>query len=282
MKNKILLITGANGHLARFLVEKLKETEAKIFGLIHHHCTEELSNHYHGIYSDFQQLKYDLEHVDYVFHLASIIPYKKENIPNPDYIENIRLTCELAKKYSDARWIYSSSVSVYGHNPEEVWNIDSGIYNPNLYGLSKLASEAIIRNLNNYAIIRFSSLIGPKVWTPTFVPTIIQKAKKEKIIKIFGTGKRKQNYLDYRDAASLLIRCAECADSFSGLGCSLISYSNYEIAKIVSEICDAKIELVGTDESRSFIYDNSSFFEKIDFQPSYSIRQTIKDMVDNV
>ena len=233
---------------------------------------------------DVESTKYEKKEIDlfdYIFHLAATIPYKKENLPNDLFIENIHLTCELAKSYPLSRWIYASSVSVYGEASDTVCTIHSVIKNPNLYGLTKLACETIIRNLTSYAIIRFSSLVGPDVQTPTFIPIIIQQAKKEKNIYLFGKGIRQQNYMDYRDAASLMIHCAQREENLIGLGCSPNSVSNNEIAFMVSELCHAHIIMKEADEGPSYIYDNQGFFEKIGFRPYYTIQQTIKDMVDH-
>jgi nucleoside-diphosphate-sugar epimerase len=76
--------------------------------------------------------------------------------------DNVLLTKELAL-IPHKKFIFMSSIDVYPtnigpHSEEEVLNIDLKL---GMYGITKLMSEAIIKNFcNNYLILRASALLG--------------------------------------------------------------------------------------------------------------------------
>src|SRR3546814_4256074 len=75
-------------------------------------------------------------------------------------------------------------------------------------------------------------------------------------ITIFGDGSRCQNYIHVEDAANMLIALGSSPKNGLFLGTGEQSYSNLEIARIVQEFTNCKIEFTGVDNTSSFSYNN--------------------------
>lgn len=276
---KKILITGANGFLARSIVDFLSSKAYEIIGLVRRDGVVS-GNNFVKVYSDLETLLSNENGFSAIFHLAAFIPYGAMDKPSQQLIEsNIVLTSKLVSSYPDARFVYASSTAVYGRPSVLPIEVESAFVNPDLYGLSKLAGEAIVRNHLNYAIIRFSSIIGPGLKSNSFIPIIIEKAMKNGIITILGDGKRQQNYIDVRDAAKLCIACSNITKNIAVLGVSNRSYSNKEVAEIIASRIATQIIFTGLDNSPSFLYTTDSTYSQLDFQQTYSLEQTISEMI---
>ena len=140
-----ILISGASSGLGKYLHENLPSIP----------LTRETSK------LDFERLK--KSGVDLIIHCAanSSKDITSENIYS--YIEdNIELTRKLTN-IPHKKFIFISTVDVYPddglvHSEEEVLNLEKAI---NLYAVSKIISESIIRNNSkNHLILRCCSLLG--------------------------------------------------------------------------------------------------------------------------
>jgi UDP-glucose 4-epimerase len=278
--SKKILVTGSNGFLAKWLIKLLATKDNIIYGFDILEIDQKNKLAIEKTYNEIKTLFDEHQEFDIIFHLAAFIPYGQENIPNINFVKtNIELTNNLALKYLKARFILASSVSVYGYPLTIPIKINNPINNPNLYGLSKLASEAIVRNLDNYAIIRFSSIIGPGMKTVSFIPKIIKDAKEKREITLQGRGERKQDYIDVRDAAILCEIIGSNNQNLILLGVSGISYSNIEVVSIVKKIVESNIKFIGEDTNPSFTYDIETTHSQIAFKLIYNLESTIKDMI---
>lgn len=282
MEKKTLtyLIVGSNSFLAVELASLLsKENELNLIGLIHVSDENVNYNNYKIVYKDIDLLLQEQIRIDVVFIMGAYIPYGKFNVPDSRFVSsNIELVASLSKAFQKARLVYCSSVAVYGEISVGIINENSPFNQPNLYGLSKLAGEAIVLNHPSYAIIRFSSLWGKGMAPNTFLPKIVAQAKSSSIT-VWGDGKRLQNYIHINDAANMCVLAAKSNENCILLGVGVKSYSNIEIALILRSHTGAKIELINEDHTPSFIYDARKTFENINFTPKISIEQGIKELL---
>ncbi len=278
MGNKKVLITGGTGFLGSQLLEIMKGNNYEITLLLR---KESKGNNQLLTYRSTDELFKIENHFDVIFHLAGFIPYGEFDKPNQELTStNILLTAKLSLRYPDAKFILASSVSVYGENFDLPLKINSNFVKPTLYGKSKLAAEAIVQNHNKYSIVRFSSLIGPNMKPISFVPRSIKQAKDNNLITIWGDGARKQNYLDVRDAARLILHVAYLTENDIILGIGENSVSNKQIVNLINLYHPTNIEYTGKDESPSFIYDDENNYKKINFTLNFSISKTLKDIIE--
>jgi UDP-glucose 4-epimerase len=274
---KRILITGANGFLGSHVAKHLQRGH-HVVGLVRQRHAL-LPSEFTDVYTDVDELVRHEPAFDEVYHLASFVPSGKDNTAQGAYIDsNVLLTAALVKRYWSARFVFSSSVSVYGVPVSNPLHVTSPFNNPGLYGLSKLAGEAIVMNHPNYAIVRFSSIVGPGMKPHTFIPQLVKQARSG-VMKIFGDGSRKQNYIDVRDAAALLWQCGQGTDPIVTLGVALKSYTNLEVAQILAEKTSSKIEFEGEDNSPSFVYDVGDTYGRLSFRPGNSLLNSISDIL---
>jgi UDP-glucose 4-epimerase len=178
--------------------------------------------------------------------------------------------------YSDARFLYVSSVNVYGiHN--DIITENSSFNSPSLYGRSKLASEFIVSSCKSYAIIRFTYLYGPHLNNNSFLPTIIGQALSKKTIGLMGEGKRSQDYLYVTDAARLCVEALHSTLNDVYLGASGKSYSNFEIGKIICDnVPGCEITFSGTENGVSFHINPAHAMKTLNWVPEVDINSGIK------
>lgn len=222
----------------------------------------------------YDQIEVLPDHYDLVFHLAAKVPYGQMDVKDRELVNaNIDLTSRLCKQFSTARLVFTSSISVYGDTQVKEITESTPINTSLLdsYAATKLAGELIVQQSQNYAIVRLSSLYGPKMFSKTFIPIIIKSAKRNRVITLFGDGERKQNYLFVEDAARLLLELAESKKSGVILGVSPEMLSNKQVAEQVrSFMPGVLIEYKGDDKSLSRNYqqqDPSNLIPAFNFTP---------------
>ena len=268
-----VLVTGASGFLGSHILRTLQHDRVDVSCLINQTdvTSTELTKYYSVDTLD--------EDFDVVYHTAAYIPYgtMDEEDANMSKV-NVGLTKRLLKKLPNSRFVFSSTVSVYGDHECEI-TIDSISKSPNAYAKSKLEAEREIKNHHSYAIIRFTSLIGAGMTIESFVPKMVRDAAENARITLFGSGSRLQNYLDVRDAAELCIKAGQVKENFTILGVAEKSYSNLEMAKIISRLTNAEIEMIGDDYHASKTYDHETSHGMVNFTPRYLIEDTLKSMM---
>lgn len=273
-----VLVVGANGFLGSHLVKQCQLQKWSVYGTYN---TSQI-NIPPGCHTlDIKKLWICKELFTYVFLIASKIPYPDKSASPEELIAtNIELPLLLTKKFPDAKIIFSSSVSVYGHHRDIMTETSSFNY-PNLYGLSKIGGECIMRIQKKFSIIRFSSLIGRGMYPGTFLPHIIADAKKKNTIILLGKGLRKQDYLHISDAATLCIKAAKHPINDVFLGVSGLPYSNITIARLIQQYLPGiTITFKNKDTSPSSIYNNTYTAQTLRFSPQININTAIKEMID--
>lgn len=273
------LVIGANGFLGRNLVQKALKMGWGV-DCVYHTDKSFIPSQCNSFHID--EL-YKLKNLyDVVFLLSAFIPYGNYNLADQRLLDvNIKIPFTVLDKFNKSKIVYSSSTAVYGNHNSTIFE-NSSFNNPTLYGLSKLAAESILKFHPDFQIVRFSSIYGKGMNSKTFLPKVIEEAKKNKKITIFGDGSRLQDYLYIDDAIAYLIAASKNKESGIYLGVYGKSYSNTDLAKIIQKfIKDCKIYYEGEDKSPSFVYNNSLTTKLLNFRPQYSLEKGIEDMLKN-
>lgn len=267
-----VLITGSTGFLGTHLSALIQSTwpEAEVVGLTR-------KEHGSLLFSDREALKKFYPHFDIIFHLAARIPYGQMNQEMPEVTAvDTGLTNWLTSQYPGSRLVYASSVATYGSPDSQPINISTPAVQPTFYGQSKRHAEQLVEAHGRYAIVRFSSLIGKGMTAPTLVNQWVGQAKNQEQLAIYGDGARRQNYLDVRDAARLLLICAMYQENIITLGVGQGSYTNLEVAQEIRKYTQSEMVFVGEDASRSWLYDPKETYDLLNFLPEYDLQDTIK------
>lgn len=176
MKKKNVLLTGASGTVG---FEALKQLLAKdlytitVFDKENEQSRKKLfpyEKQIHLIFGDISVEKdlQSIKEIDFVIHLAAIIPPFADDFPDLAKKVNLIGTQNLIKQLEqhspNAFFLYSSSISVYGDRIENPWiNIgDILIPSPHdYYAETKILAEASIQNSKlDYTIFRLAAIMG--------------------------------------------------------------------------------------------------------------------------
>lgn len=274
-----VLVIGSNGFLGRNIVKKCLEKGWSV------DCVYNKQKKY--IPSDcksffIEELFERQRNYDLIFLFAAFIPHESHDLASGKLLEiNIKLPLRIAERFQKSRIIFSSSVAVYGEHTSVI-SEKSSFNSPNLYGLSKLSAETLLKFHPNYQIIRFSSLYGKGMNPTTFIPHVIQEAKENKKITIFGDGSRLQDYLYIDDAIEYCMKAVDRKESGIYLSVYGKSYSNTAVAKIIHKLIpDCSIEYTGEDTNPSFVYNNALSRELLNFTPLFNLESGLREIIEN-
>lgn len=246
-----IAITGASGYVGRHLIEELNKDnniEKKILSR-KYAGTEYTAVDYSG-----EALEYVFRNVDAVIHLAA-----NKNIRTYDEMEkNISLTdvvVESAINAGVSKIIYASSISVYGNERRIPWTEDMIPEPQSLYGLSKLASEEVLRikanrNKIKYICLRLAHIIGLGMTGNYMIPTFLRNASKNLPVSVIGNSIAKRELIDVLDAARAL-HWALLSDNANNQVINIgtgIGLTNLDIAKIIDDESNIGVEY---DDTRS-------------------------------
>jgi len=174
--NTELLVTGGAGYIGSHTVHELVSAGYRVV------VVDDLSKgnrtllpqeaiFYHGNAGDisFMNSVFAKHNIDCVLHFAGSIVVS-ESVKNPlKYYQNntavSRNLLESCVRYNIKNFIFSSTASVYGSNPEKVMKEDFVPSPENPYAASKLMTEMMIKdvakaNNMNYTILRYFNVAG--------------------------------------------------------------------------------------------------------------------------
>lgn len=176
MKRKVL-VTGASGTVGSEVLTMLTQTtnynisvfdvKSKRSNRVFSKFKGRLEVHF-GDIRNFEDVEKACKDVDFVIHLAAMIPPMADEHPKLAYQINVEGTKNLIKgleKHSkDAFFMYSSSVSVYGcriDQPEITTHDELRASPRDEYGKTKIQAEELVRNSNlDWTIFRLTAIMG--------------------------------------------------------------------------------------------------------------------------
>lgn len=266
---KTAIVVGANGFLGSALVNKLINNKMNVVAVYNNN--KDRINKHANIVTAIELFKSKIV-ADYLFFAVG-------NYTNSHSVL-LEINNELVsytKKFPNAKLVYISSTNVYGVH-EDAISEGSSFNNPSLYAISKIAGEFIASSLKNYAILRLTYLYGPGITNNSFIPTIIKSASQHKIIQLAGDGSRYQDYLFIDDAVEFCIRAALHKENSLYLAASGVTTTNIEVALEIQKYINCQVEFEGENKASSFKFNPSKTFEILNWKPSITIVDGIKQM----
>ena len=280
MKEKVVVITGALGHIGSALIRSLgcSTIPLKII-LIDNLKTSRYPSLFNlSTNSKFQFIEYDVresltdliqERVDYVIHLAALTePALSAKKPkefigyNEECTKNI-INFSIA---NNAKLVMISSTSVYTSSGLDLTELDlemdSSGQTP--YSLCKLKEESIIRNAiieDNLSatILRFGTIYGPSIGMRfhTAVNKFCWEAALNKPLSVWATAMNQMRpYLDLNDAIRAIIYCIS-KDSTNNETFNIVT-NNSSLREIVETIkihkANVKVKIVNSPIMNTLSY----------------------------
>ena len=244
----------------------------------------------------------DNHRVSAVFHFAgsTIVP---ESVENPlMYYENntvkSRNLMEACVEYGVRHFIFSSTAAVYGIPESGLVSLDSPTEPVNPYGMSKLMTEVMLRDLSrvaplSYAVLRYFNVAGAdpdgRIGQSTPDCTLLIKLAcetalgKRDQLYIYGTdyptpdGTGVRDYIHVSDLAAAhtqALRYLETGGDSITLNCGYgHGYSVREVVRAVEQVHGRPIPVAETDrrpgDPPQLVADGSSTREALGWQPRY-------------
>ncbi|MFB6457676.1 NAD-dependent epimerase/dehydratase family protein [Chitinophaga sp. Hz27] len=270
------LVIGANSFIGSNLITSLAET-SDVTGVYNHSRDRLVADVPYVSIGELYQLEPNFDHVYIVsafIRTGTLSDEDREQL----YKVNVEMVARICRRFSNARIILCSSVSVYDLEPGII-SENSSIGGLNEYGISKRWSEKIVAATPNHAIVRFSSIYGKGMNPGTIIPAYIDQATEKKEIVVFGKGERLQNYLHVQDAVNYLIAAANHNKNEILLACATESVSNRALAELIASQTASTVTFNGNDHALSFRYNNSTTNQELNYRPIISLSEGIKEMI---
>ena len=254
------LVTGAAGFIGAALASRLIKEGNQVV-TIDNLSTGNISNIPDGVkfiegdcgnqdvYSNIPNDSFDA-----IFHIAG---QSSGEISFDDPIYDIRTNAEstllllkFALKNNCKRFIFASTMSVYGIKPERPVKENEDCHPESFYGIAKLASEHYLRVYEQFGIdttsLRLFNVYGPGQNMDNLrqgmVSIFLAQMLKDKSIHVKGSADRFRDFIHVDDVVESFLRCLSCDKSKS----EIINIANGKATK-VKEIIDL---LVSSQEEK--------------------------------
>lgn len=310
---KQILITGGAGFIGSSLIERLiKDPNLTIT------CLDNFDPFYNPIVKkenirpflqkpnfnftqvdicNFPQLKSKLtKEFDIIVHLAAKVGIE-QSLVNPRIYTEVNILgtqnlLELAKQIKCKQFIFASSSSVYGVNPNIPWREDDHALMPiSPYGVTKISGELlgyVYSKLYNLQFIglRFFSVYGLKQRPDLVIHKFTKLISEGKAITIYGDGKTKRDYTFIDDIVSGIIATLD----YSSSKYEIINLGNNEpvelrqLIKILEKVLEKKAIIDKLPErpgdSPVTFADISKAKSLLNYQPRTNLLNGIERFVD--
>ena len=281
---KKLLITGSNGFVGNYFINKYKNKyEIKTFSFLK---------------NDINTL--DCNTIDIVFHLSALVHQMGGASANEYEKINVIQTIELAKKAKESgvkHFIFMSTVKVYGEETNSKY-IENTVCNPeDDYGKSKLKAEQELQKLEDenfkISIIRTPIVYGYGV--KANIKNLINLVNKVPVLP-FGKIKNKRSMVYIGNLCHLVDEIIIQKKSGIFLASDDQPLSTLRLIELIAKNLDKKIYLVKIPFFESLLkilkpsfhkrlygsleVDNSITKEKLNLKNPYSVEDGIKLMIN--
>ena len=237
------------------------------------------------------------ENLDCVFHFAGKKMAFSVKAPQADLLANIYGTLNVLRWASEKkakRFVFASSVAVYG-NPKTLPSDEKTLIIPtNPYGVSKFSCEEYCRLWHReyqlpVVIFRFASVYGPRQASNVgVVNAFIGKISQEEPIVVFGDGTGTRPFTHVEDVVLACMLAANTANqAVLGETFNVSSGESVSINRLV-EIISAKLgkkpriryEKERPGEMKHMAADIQKAKKMLLFEPSVSIEEGLSRTVD--
>lgn len=307
-KNKIMLVTGADGFIGSHLTEMLLEEGYKVRALSQYNSFNnwgwlEGINHPNlevvtGDVRDPHYCKHISRDVDTIFHLAALIAIPYSYIAPDSYVDtNVKGTlniCQAAKENGVRRVLVTSTSEVYGTAQYVPIDEKHPKQPQSPYSATKIGADAMAMSFYNafelpVVIVRPFNTYGPRQSARAIIPTIItQIANGATEIKLGDlTPTRDFNFV--KDTCRGFIQLADCDEA---IGQEVNVCSNYEISmrdtlNLIADIMGKKVNFVEDTQrlrpKNSEVFrlwgDNTKIKGLTGFEPEYDIRRGLEETI---
>ena len=240
----------------------------------------------------------DLKGYDQVIFLAGLSndPMAEFN-PAMNFIQNGALPSYLAfqaKRAGVRRFVYASSCSVYGYTVNELYDEDAPVTCAYPYGISKLAGEHGVLQLQDETFstiaLRQGTVCGhsPRMRFDLIINTMFKCAMLDGEITVNNPSIWRP-LLDVRDTASAFLRAVQADKAISGV--FNVAKDNFTVGQVADFVKDeveactgkkVKINIKDVQDFRNYKVSCERAKTYLGFQPKYAITDITRALYENL
>ena len=311
LKNKKVLITGADGFIASHIVEALLEEGCQVKAFVYYNSfnswgwldsfsKEQLDKIeiFAGDIRDPNGVRTAMNDVDVVFHLAALIAIPFSYHSPDSYIDtNVKGTLNIvqaAKDLNIERVLVTSTSEVYGTAQYVPIDENHPRQPQSPYSASKIGADCIAESFYRsfnlpITIVRPFNTYGPRQSARAVIPTIItQLLNGVSQIKL-GDTTPTRDLLFVKDTAAGFINIAKC-DALIGHDCNIATNSEIsveDLAKMIIEQINLSAQIIQDDvrlrPAKSEVFRLYGSNEKIKrftgWEPKYTLNAGLKQTI---
>jgi len=310
LKDKKILITGADGFIGSHLTEMLVPQAAAVKALSQYNSfntwgwLEEIDT-----LDDIEVISVDvrdphfcrqlLQGVNVVFHLAALIAIPYSYAAPESYVDtNVKGTlniCQAAVENGCELLMHTSTSEVYGTAQYVPIDEEHPLQAQSPYSASKIGADALAMSFHlsfqmPLTIARPFNTYGPRQSARAIIPTIITQIldgkKKLKVGNLAPT--RDLNYVkDTCRAMVELVQCDQAKGEIVNLG-SNAEVSVAELIELIKELMGSNIEILADKQrlrpDNSEVYrlrcNNKKNYSLTGFKPGYTLREGLQETIE--
>ncbi|HHY46037.1 MAG TPA: NAD-dependent epimerase/dehydratase family protein [Firmicutes bacterium] len=268
---KHALVTGGAGFIGSHLVDKLlaegwRVTVVDNFDPFYEPSIKHQNIGRHLGHESYELLEIDIRDFegmrsrlsggyDVIVHLAAKVGVRPSIERPMEYQDvNVRGTqnlLELARQLGVKQFVFASSSSVYGVNPNVPWREDDNVLLPiSPYAATKVAGE-LLGHVYSYlygirfVALRFFTVYGPRQRPDLAIHKFARKILREETIPIYGDGSTSRDYTYVDD----IIQGIQAAMDYDGNAYEIINLGNnhtvrlLEMVRTLEEVLGLKAQL---------------------------------------
>ncbi len=187
-----------------------------------------------------------------------------------------------AQRRGIRRFIYASSGSVYGVKDEPEVTEDLELLPISEYNKTKMCAERILLSYRDdmvVQIVRPATVCGfsPRMRLDVSVNMLTMQALTRGVITVFGGAQVRPN-IHIQDIAALYVFLLEHPEHDGIYNAGFENISILDIAHMVAEHVDARIEVTPSNDPRSYRV-NSDRLLATGFRPTHTVEDAIKELV---
>lgn len=310
LKNKRVLVTGADGFIGSHLVEQLVETGARVKTLSYYNSFNQIGHLAHlkclpeievvsGDIRDSFLMNQVVKGSEVIFHLAALIAIPYSYLAPESYLEtNVKGTlnvCQAAVSIGCERFIHTSTSEVYGSARYVPMDENHPLNPQSPYSASKIGADAIVQSF--YYSFQLPAIIarpfntyGPRQSQRAIIPSLIsQILSGEKKIKV-GNLHPTRDFNYVKDTVRGLILLAQC-DTALGQVVNIGSRQEVSIQELVEtlkkqtktrfelETEAQRVRTEGSEVNRLFC-ENAKIKALTGYEPAYSLSTGLHETIE--
>lgn len=312
LRNKNVLVTGADGFIGSHLVERLLEEGCKIKAFVNYNSfnswgwldtisKEKLAKIeiFLGDIRDPNGVRTAMQEVEVVFHLAALIaiPFSYHS-PNSYIDTNVTGTLNVVQAAKDLnleRILVTSTSEVYGTAQYVPINEKHPRQPQSPYSASKIGADCIaesfFRSFNTpITIVRPFNTYGPRQSARAVIPTIITQLLSGNTEINLGDVRPTRDLLFVRDTVEGFVQIAKC-NALIGEDCNIATNSEISIGDLARTLINQinpeatiKQDTVRLRPDKSEVYrlfgSNEKLMQYTDWKPQFNLLQGIQHTIE--